>query len=151
MAIVKCPSCGGLVKVPEPKTGLWWGLGCLMVALAMPVIVAVVGLLAAIAIPSFVKARDTSQVKACINNMRILDAAKEQAAMGRGLEVGDVLTEDDVSPFVKGGFAGLVCPRGGHYAINLLGEDPACSVHGSLSASSKPRPRHEPDVEKAEP
>lgn len=41
---------------------------------------AVIGLLAAIAIPAFVKAREEAQRRACVNNMRIVDAAKEQAA-----------------------------------------------------------------------
>lgn len=64
--MVKCPACGTSVSVPEKKTGLWWGIGCLIAALAIPFIVAVIGLLAAIAIPAFVKARDTSQRHACV-------------------------------------------------------------------------------------
>ena len=43
-------------------------------------LVAIIGLLAAIAIPSFVKARNTAQQNACINNLRIIDAGKEQWA-----------------------------------------------------------------------
>jgi len=39
------------------------------------IVVAIIGLLAAIAIPNFVKARATSQANACINNMRQIDAA----------------------------------------------------------------------------
>jgi len=34
------------------------------------IVVAIIGLLAAIAIPNFVKARATSQMNACINNLR---------------------------------------------------------------------------------
>ncbi|HEX7631870.1 MAG TPA: prepilin-type N-terminal cleavage/methylation domain-containing protein, partial [Lacunisphaera sp.] len=40
------------------------------------IVVAIIGLLAAIAIPNFVKARQTAQTNACINNLRIIDAAK---------------------------------------------------------------------------
>ena len=47
------------------------------------IVVAIIGLLAAIAIPSFVKARNQSQQNACINNLRIIDAGKEQWAMAR--------------------------------------------------------------------
>ncbi|MDA3799181.1 MAG: tetratricopeptide repeat protein [Kiritimatiellae bacterium] len=50
---------------------MWWGIGCLVAALTLPVIVAVIGLLAAIAIPAFVKARDTAQENTYINNTRI--------------------------------------------------------------------------------
>ena len=37
------------------------------------IVVAIIGLLAAIAIPSFIKARETSQKNACINNLRQID------------------------------------------------------------------------------
>jgi prepilin-type N-terminal cleavage/methylation domain-containing protein len=42
------------------------------------VVVVVIGLLAAIAVPNFVRARTTSQTNACINNLRQIDAAKQE-------------------------------------------------------------------------
>ena len=45
------------------------------------IVVAIIGLLAAIAIPNFVRARTTSQMNACINNLRLIDAAKQQWAL----------------------------------------------------------------------
>jgi prepilin-type N-terminal cleavage/methylation domain-containing protein len=45
------------------------------------IVVAIIGLLASIAIPNFVKARTTSQQNACINNLRLVDAAKQQWAL----------------------------------------------------------------------
>ena len=45
------------------------------------IVVAIIGLLAAIAIPNFIKARTTSQQNACINNLRQIDAAKNQWAV----------------------------------------------------------------------
>ena len=48
------------------------------------IVVAIIGLLAAIAIPNFVKARQTAQTNACINNLRIIDAAKQQWALESG-------------------------------------------------------------------
>jgi hypothetical protein len=45
------------------------------------IVVAIIGLLAAIAIPNFVKARTTSQQNACINNLRLIDASKQQWAL----------------------------------------------------------------------
>ena len=53
------------------------------------IVVAIIGLLAAIAIPSFVKARNTSQQNACINNLRQIDGAKEQWAMAAKKSDGD--------------------------------------------------------------
>jgi prepilin-type N-terminal cleavage/methylation domain-containing protein len=48
------------------------------------IVVAIIGLLAAIAIPNFIRARQTSQTNACINNLRQIDAAKQQWALENG-------------------------------------------------------------------
>lgn len=133
MSEIKCPSCGASINVPEKKTGLWWGIGCLLAVPAVFMVIAVVGLLAAIAFPSFMKARETSQLNCCVNNMRMLEAAKEQVAVERNYKPGDSVSEQDISQFLKNGFTSLLCPKCGHYTINPVGQDPACSVHGKLS------------------
>jgi hypothetical protein len=86
-----------------------------------------VGLLAAIAIPSFVKARTTSQKNACINNLRILDAAKEQWAMASRKQDGDEVDQAAVLQYVKGSKM-PVCPGGGTYKLNPIGTMPECSI-----------------------
>ncbi len=48
------------------------------------IVVAIIGLLAAIAIPNFVKARATSQANACINNLRQIDGAINEWALEAG-------------------------------------------------------------------
>ena len=45
------------------------------------IVVAIIGLLAAIAIPNFVKARTTSQMIACINKLRLIDSSNQQWAL----------------------------------------------------------------------
>jgi len=45
------------------------------------IVVAIIGLLAAIAIPNFVRARKTAQANSCVNNLRLIDAAKQQLAL----------------------------------------------------------------------
>ncbi|MEI2722547.1 MAG: prepilin-type N-terminal cleavage/methylation domain-containing protein [Verrucomicrobiota bacterium] len=45
------------------------------------IVVAIIGLLAAIAIPNFIKARTTSQINACINNLRQMDGGIQQWAL----------------------------------------------------------------------
>src|SRR5260221_5607953 len=45
------------------------------------IVVAIIGMLAAIAIPNFIKARTTSQMNACINNLRQIDSAKQEWAL----------------------------------------------------------------------
>jgi prepilin-type N-terminal cleavage/methylation domain-containing protein len=68
------------------------------------IVVAIIGLLAAIAIPNFVKARESSQLNAIFNNLRIIEGAKDQWAMenkkGSGDTVGSIVT---ISDFLKGG------------------------------------------------
>ena len=56
------------------------------------IVVAIIGLLAAIAIPNFIKARATSQMNACINNLRQIDAAANQFALEKGKKTGDAIT-----------------------------------------------------------
>ncbi len=132
MAVVKCPACGNPITIPDKKTGLWWGLGCLLAVPAVMTVIAVVGLLAAIAIPSFVKARDTAQRNACVNNLRLLESAKESAARQHSYQAGNSVPEQEVAEFLKNNPAGLVCPKGGHYTLNPAGQAPECSVHGPL-------------------
>ena len=45
------------------------------------IVIAIIGLLVAIAIPNFVKARASSQASACINNMRQIDSAAQEFAI----------------------------------------------------------------------
>ena len=42
------------------------------------IVVAIIGLLAGIAIPNFIKARETARKSTCINNLRLIDAAIQQ-------------------------------------------------------------------------
>ena len=91
------------------------------------IVVAIIGLLAAIAIPSFVKARNTSQQNACINNLRIVDAGKEQYAMAARLTDGNTINTDSVNEYVKGGTT-PICPGGGTYAYENIGSQPECTI-----------------------
>ena len=90
------------------------------------IVVAIIGLLAAIAIPSFVKARNQAQTNACINNLRQIDAAKEQWALATGATTGAV-TIADVNDYIKGDTT-PDCPANGTYTYEDLGTDPTCSI-----------------------
>ncbi len=89
--------------------------------------VAVPAMLAAIAIPNFVKARATSQQNACINNLRQIDAAKQEWALEKGKSASDTPTKEDLLPYLR---RWPVCPAGGTYTINAVGERPVCSIPG---------------------
>src|SRR2546423_15513357 len=79
------------------------------------IVVAIIGLLAAIAIPNFVRARTTSQQNACINNLRQLDGAAQQYALENKLKSSDTYTLANLQPYIKLTSAGALpaCPAGG--------------------------------------
>ena len=93
------------------------------------IVVAIIGLLAAIAIPSFVKARNTSQQNACINNLRQVDSGKEQWAMANNKANADEPTPAEVGGYIKGGFP--TCPGGGAaYTVGIMSANPTCDQTG---------------------
>ena len=104
------------------------------------IVVAIIGLLAAIAIPNFVKARATAQKNACINNLRQIDGAKEQWALEQRKTEGARTEASDIAAFIKGGMP--ECPQGGAYTVGSVGEAPTCSVEGH-SLNSPLRHGHE--------
>ena len=72
---------------------------------------AMIPLLAAMAIPNFVKARDTAQKNACINNLRIINGAKQQWALENNKSAEDVPTAQDLDRLIQGGYAKLHCAK----------------------------------------
>jgi len=96
------------------------------------IVVVIIGLLAAIAIPSFVHARATSQANACINNLRQIESAVQQIAIEQGLHVGDSIALDDCTPYIKLNSNGQIpgCPAGGTYSLLAVGAIPQaqCSL-----------------------
>ena len=103
------------------------------------IVVAIIGLLAAIAIPNFVKARATSQANACINNMRQIDAACNEFALEKGKKTGDAAPSltTDLTAYIKLNAASAVpgCPAGGSYAVGTVGQVPqvTCNLGNSVT------------------
>jgi prepilin-type N-terminal cleavage/methylation domain-containing protein len=92
------------------------------------IVVAIIGLLAAIAIPSFLNARTRSQTSACQNNLRQISGCKDQYALdhNNGSPGNDFSLL--VSTYLK---SSPVCPAGGTYAnIGTLGVDAQCNISG---------------------
>jgi len=95
------------------------------------IVVAIIGLLAAIAIPNFVKARETAQKNTCINNLRQIDSAKQQWALENNKTTGAAGPSSAVvGTYIRGGFP--ACPASGDYTINNIGTPPTCSVTGHV-------------------
>src|SRR5580765_3260315 len=110
------------------------------------IVVAIIGLLAAIAIPNFVRARKTAQTNACINNLRQIDGAKQQWALENGAAASAAPGGTDITPYLGRGSAGSVLnvycplsapgPLAGYTAtIGDLNTAPTC---GNYSATDHP-------------
>ena len=67
------------------------------------IVVAIIGLLGAIAIPNFVRARQASQTSACINNLRQIDAAIQEYALEMQAAAADPVNGDNISPYLPRG------------------------------------------------
>ena len=95
------------------------------------IVVAIIGLLAAIAIPNFVKARTTSQKNACINNLRQMDGAVQQYALEQKLSSASTYALTDLMPYIKLDSTGNLpgCPAGGDYTAGAsVTNPPTCSL-----------------------
>ena len=92
------------------------------------IVVAIIGLLAAIAIPNFIKARTTSQKNACINNLRQVDGAIQQWALENKKDPAATVKFTDISGYLKNS---VICPSGGtafsdSYTIVDVQTKPVC-------------------------
>jgi len=102
---------------------------------------AVIGLLAAIAISNFVRARSTSLMNVCVNNLRQIDSAKQQWALQNNKVATDSPTADEIAPFFGHGSGGsltsVYCPLDAartfatSYTINAGNVAPACKIMGT--------------------
>lgn len=92
------------------------------------IVVAIIGLLAAIAIPNFVRARTQSQKNACINNLRQIDGAAQQLALENKLAATDTVTTAQLIPYLK---APPVCPAGGSAATFATSYQPELSTNST--------------------
>ncbi|MBP7975444.1 MAG: type II secretion system protein [Verrucomicrobia bacterium] len=92
------------------------------------IVVAIIGLLAAIAIPNFVRARTQSQKNACINNLRQIDGAAQQLALENKLAASSTVTTADLIPYLK---AAPVCPAGGSSATFESSYKPELSTNST--------------------
>ena len=96
------------------------------------IVVAIIGLLAAIAIPNFIRARTKSQENACINNLRQMDGAVQQWALETKAAATAVVTLTDIKPYIKLTSTSTLpaCPATGTYAVTLVSASPTCTISG---------------------
>jgi len=96
------------------------------------IVVAIIGLLAAIAIPNFVKARATTQQNACINNMRQITGAVNEWSLETGQATGATVAMAELTPYIQLNSNNSIpgCPARGTYTLGLVGNLPqvTCSL-----------------------
>jgi len=92
------------------------------------IVVAIIGLLAAIAIPNFVKARTASQKSACIANLKQIDGAKATWALENKKTAADTPGTTDLYGTDKYIRDEPSCPGGGTYAILAVDSKPTCTL-----------------------
>jgi prepilin-type N-terminal cleavage/methylation domain-containing protein len=108
------------------------------------IVVAIIGLLATIAIPNFVRARLKAQQAACINNLRQIDGAKQQWALEFKAAASATPQLSNIQPYLGRGTAGTAptCPADAattfatSYAINDLQTSPACLIMPGVAGDS---------------
>ena len=96
------------------------------------IVVAIIGLLAAIAIPNFVKARSNAQQKACIANLKQIDGAVQQWALENKKAATSTysFTDTTLLAYLKGTTLPL-CPASGSYTVGAtVSSVPTCSISG---------------------
>ena len=95
------------------------------------IVVAIIGLLAAIAVPNFIKARENSQKNACIANLKQIDGAAQTWALEQKVATGQ--------PIVAAGLFGAnnyiritpTCPaNNAAYTLGNVGDDPQVKCGG---------------------
>ena len=90
------------------------------------IVVLIIAILLAIAIPNFLRARESSRAKSCQGNLRQIETAKEQWAMDTKAAATATPTSDDLSPnYVK---TWPTCPSSGTYTIGNMSTRPSCSI-----------------------
>ncbi len=95
-------------------------------AIEMMLVVLVIGILTAIAVPNFLNARTTARRDTCVSNLHKIDQAKEQWAMETHAAQGATVSMAVLtSGYLKGS---VYCPAGGAYSVQPVGTNPTCTI-----------------------
>jgi prepilin-type N-terminal cleavage/methylation domain-containing protein len=92
------------------------------------IVVAIIGLLAAIAIPNLIRARASSQRVACVMNLRAIEGAKSNWALDQHKGSTDTPTDADLfgpTSYIRDKPG---CSAGGTYTLNQVDVKPACTI-----------------------
>jgi prepilin-type N-terminal cleavage/methylation domain-containing protein len=105
------------------------------------IVVAIIGIVAAIGIPSIVRARGSSRMNMCISNLSQLDAAKSAWANAMRADPATVPAVTSIQPFLGRGSTGTmpVCPSDSSqtfatsYILQAINTLPTCQIMGAAT------------------
>jgi len=83
------------------------------------IVVSLIGLLTAIGIPNFLKSRECTQLNSIINNVRVVENAKDEWALQNHKGSGEIPDWASLSDYLKGGTVKSVVSK--TYTINPIG------------------------------
>ncbi len=96
------------------------------------IVIAIIGLLAAVAVPNFMKATGTAKRQVCSMNREQIDSAKIMWATENKKSDNDTPSEDDVKVYLKNSQFPS-CPAGGTYAVGAVKDKSTCTVHADAA------------------
>jgi len=101
---------------------------CGFTLIEIMIVVLIIALLLAIAVPNFLKARENACTKSCIGNLRQISHVKEMFAMEHAADADYTVTWSDVLPYLRGGQPR--CPAGGTYDLATVNATVTCNHPG---------------------
>lgn len=93
------------------------------------IVVAIIGIITAAAIPAFLQARNRTYINACQNNLVQIENAKERWALENNQQTGAIPTNEEIDGYLRGA---PECPGGGIYTYNAISVLPECSIEGHV-------------------
>ncbi len=92
------------------------------------IVVAIIGLLAAVVVPNFAQARDTTRRNVCIENLQKIEGAIQCWSLDSNKDEGQAVTYSDIRNYLR---HAVVCPSGGtsfedSYTITTVDSPPVC-------------------------
>jgi len=93
-------------------------------------VVGIIGMLAILAIPNFIRARATSQRHICITNLNKIEAAKQTWGLENAKSLLEIPTVTDIAG-ANGYLKKMpLCPSSGDYDFHSLKETTTCTIAG---------------------
>ena len=91
-----------------------------------------------VAVPTFIRARNTKAMSACVNHLRLIESAKQQLALENPAGPNPPTWDTIILYVGRDGVEKPVCPDGGTYTIGRFNELPTCSLGQSRMGHSLP-------------